>query len=137
MKELAKAICSRFSSDPMSTSFTGIYNTLAPETSVFPYLVFSFISQTTDWTFTERFEDLLVQFDIYSDQVSPVQVTDLYNLLIGDSKAQQGFDFAEFSVNDYVLLWFTRESSSLQRWEIEGKRVWNYTVTYRVKLEKT
>ena len=136
MKELAAAICIRFNSGPMVTSFTGIYNTVAPNDSVFPYLVFTMISQSTDWTFTERFERYLIQFDIYSEEISPVQIGNLYNLLLGNPGVQQGFDFAEFAVSGHTLLWCIRESSSLQRWEIEGKKVWNYTVTYDVMLER-
>jgi len=137
VKELAKAICERFVSDPMSASFTGgIHNTVAPDSAVFPYLVFTLISNTQDITFTEKFEEYLVQFDIYSDEISPLEACNLYLLLKGDPDLNQGFDFAQFTVDGYVLLSCTRESSSLPRWEVEGKRVWNYTVTYRILLEK-
>lgn len=136
MKELAIAICTRFGSDPMSSTFTKIYNTAAPNSAVFPYLVFTIISNTRDMTFTEDFEECMVQFDIYSDKKSPVQVSDLFKLLKGDRNLQTGFDFAEFNVTDYTLLRFRREEASLQRWDIEGKKVWNYTVTYSVLLEK-
>lgn len=138
MKDLFKALYDHFHSDPMSGTgkFTEIYNTIADVDAIFPYLIFSLPDVVPDNTFTERSEDCLIQFDIYSDKASPVEVCELFELLKGETEGVTGFDYVDLSVDNHVTISFTRSGASLNKWEVGGKMVWNYSVSYSILLEK-
>lgn len=136
MKELAAAIMTYYKTDPLSSALSQLYLGTAPNDATFPYGTFNFISNIQDITFTERFEMLLVQFDIYSNDSSSEEIFNLYNLLKGDENLGTGFDFAEFPLNGYVIVYFSRESAILNKWYVNNEWNWHYSVTYRVLLEK-
>ena len=137
MKELAKGIVNYVASDPLNAAITKIYNTEAPSAAVFPYVVFTLINSNTDFTFTEKFEEYLIQFNIYSEDKSSIEVCDIFNLLIGDENLGTGFDHAEFDVDNHTMIKCQREPpASLNRWTVDGKRVWDYMVSYRILLQK-
>jgi len=110
-----------------AAGMTGLYNTEAPAGAVFPYSVFQLISDVPDWTFTEDFENCLVQFNLFSDhKTSPLEICALFELL------KTAFDFVDLTVSGYKSVSLTREMSTLLRIDM----VWQYTVTYRIYLEK-
>jgi len=106
---------------------TGLYNTEAPAGSAFPYGVFTMPDNSPEWTFTENFENCLIQFNLYSDnKTSPVNICSLFELL------KTAFDFVDLDITGYKSVSLTREMSTLLRIDM----VWQYTVTYRIYLEK-
>ena len=106
---------------------TGLYNTEAPPGAEFPYGVFTLVSDVPDWTFTEDFENCLIQFNLYSDhRTKPAEVCALFELL------KAAFDFVDLTVTGYTSVSLTREMATLLRVDM----VWQYTVTYRIYLEK-
>jgi len=133
MLELFEAIFSHYQSDPLSRHLKGFYHTEAPQEAEFPYGVFSLVSNVQDFTYTEDFENCLVQFNLYSDDSSPRQACELYELLKGDPVEGTGFDFLELSIEEYRTVSLMRENAILTR--VEG--VWQYNVTYRMVLQKT
>jgi len=69
MNYLFAAIITHYTTDPLAASdLTGMYNTEAPQDAVFPYAVFSLISDVPEWTFSEDFENVLIQFNIFSKE---------------------------------------------------------------------
>lgn len=133
---LNKAIITRFNGDSMSDTFTGMYFLEAKPSATYPYVVFSYPSQKHDLSFTQRFEDFLVQFDIFTDKSSAEVYGEYYNLLIGDEDLQTGFDYAEFDVEGYYLLGFERMNVLRSKTFEENKSIVCITVNYKCLLEK-
>ena len=126
MIDLFAAIMTRYAAVPLATSLTGgLWNTQAPQETAFPYGVFQLISDVPDWTFSENFEDILLQFNLFSDTSDPVQICALYELL------KTAFDFLELTIANYQTVSMIRESAILTR---DG--YWQYNVTYRIVLQK-
>lgn len=137
MKELAKGIVNHVASDALGAAITRIYNTEASSSAVFPYIVFTLINSSTNGTFTEKFEEYLVQFNIYSENKSSMEACNIFNLLIGNEDLGTGFDHAEFDVDDHTMIVCQREPpASLSKWTVDCKRVWDYMVSYRILLQK-
>lgn len=126
MTDLFAAIMIRYADIDLSNSLTGLYNTQALQDVVFPYGVFSLISDVPEWTFSENFENCLLQFNIFSDKSDPVQICALFELL------KTAFDFLELTIANYKTVSMIRENSILTRIE----DVWQSNVTYRVILQK-
>lgn len=129
----------------MKTLFTGIYNlfttgspaiytdvggrfylTEAPQDTTFPYIVYYLVSNDYDYQFEEDFEEFVIQFNIFDDKASPSNISDYYENL------KTLFDWSSPTVSNYTVITFQREFSQLAR----DDDVWQWTVQYRVLLEK-
>jgi len=126
MTDLFAAIMIRYAVVPLSSSLTGLYNTQAPQDAVSPYGVFQLISDVPEWTFSENFENCLLQFNIFSDTSDPVQICALFELL------KTAFDFLELTIANYRTVSMIRENSIPSR----PDGTWQYNVTYRIVLQK-
>jgi len=128
MNTLFTAIYTKYLASGLpAAGMTGMYNTEAPAGAQFPYGVFTLVSDVPDWTFSEDFENCLVQFSLFSShKTSPVEICSLFELL------KTAFDFVDLAVSGYWGVSLTREMATLLRVDM----VWQYTITYRVYLEK-
>ena len=127
MKDLFDSIYSHYSTSALKSYLKGgFWNTQAPENSVYPYGTFTLITNTEDWTFTEEFEECLIQFNLFSNTVNALEVCNLFELL------KTAFDFVDLVINNHISVSVTRENSNLTR--IEG--VWQHNTTYRILLGK-
>lgn len=134
MKVLFEAIYNHFSTDPLAALLTELYNTEAPADAVFPYGVFSLLSNIPgDGEFSADWEDCLVQFNLFSDKTLATEVCEAFELLKGDTVVGTGFDFLDLPITDYESISLVREPANLVRVE----KVWQYNVTYRMLLKKT
>jgi len=137
MKAFLKAIIDRFKADPMAASMIGgLHLVEAPAGTAFPYMSFN-VDNVQDWTFSELFENGTIQFDIYSESPTIVEIADLYALVTGNRDIDTGFDFADLTISGYLPISLVRENSKLLKWEVEGKTVWNWMIVYRFKIQKT
>jgi len=125
MKTLFQAVYSEYAGSALASSLTDLYNTQAPSEAVFPYGVFTLVSNVHDFTFTERFENCLLQFSLFDDSSSPSNVCDYFELL------KAVFDFLDLEVSGYTTVSLVREAANL----ITVEDVWQYTVTYRIYLQ--
>lgn len=137
MKSLLKAIINKFEENTsLVAAVSGLWFNQAPQDVVYPYIVFSFVSGKQDFDSSSIFENILLQFSIFSDTTSCEEVCDINELLKGYPDdpstlgSSNGFDFCELVVDDYVHLVMKRESFILRQIE----QVWQYNVTYRVIL---
>jgi len=128
MTDLFAAIMIRYAAVPLASSLTGgLWSTLAPQDTAFPYGVFSLISDVPEWTFGENLENILLQFNLFSNTSDPVQVCALFTLL------KTAFDFLDLSIDNYETVSLIRENAILTKVE----DIWQYNVTYRILLGKS
>lgn len=115
--------------DSIYTKLSGqLYHTITPQSKTWPYGVFSFVSDVYEYQFVEDFENVLVQFDLYSNNSSPMEVEKLFTNL------KDYFDNCSLTVAGYTHFKMVRQNSRIM-WE-DTVKVWHRTVEYRVLLEK-
>lgn len=133
MKVLASAIVTKFTTAPYSDFYNDIdgqlYHTIAPQNVSFPYAVFSFIHDMYEYNFKSDFENVLLQFDLFSNSTSPVEIEDMFTHL------KTFLDTAALSVTGYTQVYLRREGSRLF-WESDTL-AFHRIVEYRVFLRKT
>lgn len=132
MNALLTAIYNRGTdSSDFNTAVGGrLYAFKAPQEATFPYCVFHEISETYDFTMalSNEFEDILIQFNIFSDKNSPSEV----GTICGYLKAR--FDWCALTVSGYTCLKMEREWA--HRMYLSEEAIWQYAVQYRCLLEK-
>ncbi len=135
MFELYTAIYDHFKADPLFTSavhLTDLYDTEAPADAVFPYGTVAIISDIPDFTFTEDFEDCLVQFNLFSKKTSAEELGILFNLLKGDAEVGEGFDYHDLTfIDNFQPVSLVRVNAG----RIKVEKVWQYNVLYRCVLQ--
>lgn len=131
-----KAIFDKYSAANDFKTATGgrLYAYEAPENTAYPYCVFEQISGIPDRTFTEKGEDVLIQFALVDKSDSVATIAD------AESKMHALFDDAVLSITGYSFTSMTRESSHLMKLESENddkQKTWNIIATYRLLADKT
>ena len=122
---LFTAIYSRYVASSLSALLSGMYHTQAPADAVFPYATLSLISPRPEWTFTENFENCLIQFSLFNNESSPSDAGDEVELL------KELYDFFDLLITYFLTVKFVRETVHMLRIE----RVWQHVVTYRILIE--
>lgn len=132
MIQLWKVIHSYFESGDSASNFRslltgGLHNFEAPQDVKFPYAVFQLLNNVpTHHASNKNFvEESLIQFNLFSKKSSPVELLQLYDLLVSC------FDFASLSVDGYQFLHCVRGDNMQLRIE----NVWQMNVVYRIWLE--
>jgi len=128
MKVLFDAIKAKFNIDnPLKTDLSGrLYFMQAPQTAVFPYCVYSPISDMYEYNFTADFENIVVQFSIFSTDENAVNIESYFGHL------KDLYDWGVLSVTGYTHVYMRREQSRL----LKDDRAWHRQVDYRIFLEK-
>lgn len=110
-----------------------LYHTEAEQGATFPYCVLSHVLSVPEDTFTEKLDEILIQFSIFSKKDSSVEVMDA----MADLKTL--FDDCSFTITGDTLVYFVRGIEGLTREEMdsdEGQSVWHYHVDYRVLVQR-
>ena len=119
MNNLLTAIYGKTSGSALSTAVGGrIYLDEAPDKTVLPYAIFYIVSAVPDRTFTERYTDLIVQFSLFSESTSAVEITTIYGYL------KTLFDECALTITGSTLIWMKEENLSTMFDEGEGVRHW-------------
>lgn len=125
MQALFSAIMTKFSGSSLSTNLVGrMYASEAKQGVSKPYGVFSIVSNTVDYTFDSRTEDILLQFNLVSESRSVVEINSLFE----DLKTL--YDDCILTVSGYSHVKMERDFSYLMRDAEENE--WNYAVQYRI-----
>jgi hypothetical protein len=126
---LFEAIYNKFDADAaLKAAVTDLYNTTAPQDTDFPYLVMLLVTSSHEWTFNTDLEDANIQFSIYSNESSPEEAGDIFELL------KTCFDDAILTITGWDNFFMVRQSpSNLIRTPDD---VWHYIVNYRVRIQK-
>jgi hypothetical protein len=133
MNNLLTAIMTKCSGSALSDDVGGrIYLDQAEQGAQLPYIVFFIVSDVPSHTFTEDFEDVLIQFSMFSDSDGAVEITTMY----GHLKAL--FDEAIFAVTSSTLVWFRRQNlvTNVEDFTTAtaAETVKHWAVDYEVKL---
>jgi hypothetical protein len=111
-----------------------VYLDQAPEGAQFPYVVVSIITGTTDDTFTDKIDDVLIQFSLFSTSKSVTEISTMYT----DLRAL--FDNATMTITSNVFLSCKRQNIVTMVEEItteEGtETVKHWAVDYNITLKE-
>ena len=134
MKALTTALFGKATGSSFLTAVgSRFYKHRAPENAVFPYAVYGLVSDTSDPTFAEQLEDVLIQFDLYSSASSSGEVEDLYTYL------KSLYDDCTFAITGETLLSCVRENAVLFVEDYTTTagtvEVWHYAVDYRIRTK--
>jgi hypothetical protein len=116
---MTKTVDSTLSSDVAGRIFLDE----APQEAEKPYVVFFIVSDVPEKTFTEDFENIIIQFSLFSDSEGAAEITTMYN----DLKTL--FDECTFSITASTLIWTNRVN--LTTMFEDGVRHW--AVDYEIK----
>ena len=140
MRILTTAIYKHATTDAVSSGFMSsignrFYENEAPEGADFPYCVYMIVSDVKEWQFKERFEDVLMQFSIFSTASSSGEIKDIYAALV------TLYDECTFTMVGDRLLWMWRNNLTTMRDEVTTPNgtvgVWHYAVDFDIYYEDT
>lgn len=131
MKELFEAIGARFSDEVEGV--TDLYNTIAKPSAVFPYVVFRLVTGLSGGTLNTDLEDVLIQFNIYDGVISSKNVCDIFESI------SAAFDQKVIPIDNYEVQRITRLELpfTLNKWEENGRQVWDYMTQYNFEIVRT
>ena len=105
MNNLLAAIMTKCAGSNLSSAVAGrIFLDEAPEGTEYPYVVFLIVSDVPDKTFTEIYEDVLLQFSLYSASASAAEISTMY----ADLKAL--LDECALTITGSTLVWMWRSN---------------------------
>lgn len=137
MKNLKTAIYTKFTA-LVGEAHNSFYNAVsgklyyerAPQDATLPYAVYILVSDVPDWNFTNNFERVRLQFNLYSaDSFDDEEVEDLYTAL----KAL--YDWCSLTIVDNVLVYMRRANARVTRDPSDDN--WMYSVDYEILTEST
>ena len=124
MFNLLTALKTKTNGSALSSNVNGrIFLDEAKQGAELPYIVISIVSVVPEKTFTESFENILIQFSLFSDSESASEISTMY------SNLNALFDECEFSVTGSALIWMKRQN--LVTTYEDGVRHWS--VDYEIK----
>ena len=133
MTPLITGIYSKFVALPANNLYTALsgrlYHAEAPQSATFPYATVFTVSSEHDWTFTDTFEDVLIQFNIFTNERSAANAGTFWKYLIAL------YDDTPISITGYSQIDMIRGQSRLVR--DEENNVWQYMVEYECTLEQS
>ena len=133
MKNLTNAIFEKISGSLLNTDIGGrLYKGQAPAGAVYPYAVFLLISDVPDLTFSENYEDVLIQFSLFSSLPSSLEVENMF------THVKALYDECDLTITGETLVWMKRQNATLMLEEYttpNGTRGWHYAVDYSVYVK--
>lgn len=106
------------------------------DTNDLPYIVYSIVSAVPDRTFSERYTELIIQFDLFSAlSAGKTQITTMYTDLISL------LDECSLTITGYTLVWmretglqtFVEDTSALQ----DGSSILNHwAIDFECRISK-
>jgi hypothetical protein len=105
LKELIKSIYAKNAGSALDTLIGGrIFHGKAPTGTVYPYVVFFRVTGSADWTFTDNFDNPLIQFSVFSadhgSSIECLNIADAVKALYDDCKLT-------VTGETFLLMWLT------------------------------
>ena len=138
MINLSKALISKAASSDFLSDVGGrLFKGRAPQGAQYPYAVYLIVSNAPEKTYTEAFENVLIQFSLFSAASGSTEIEGMYSDLISL------YDECEMTIPGGLstLIWMKRENATLM---VEDHtvpppgsmiQVWHYAVDYMVKTQ--
>jgi len=134
MNELFTAIMTHFGLTPLEGFYLAIggrlYLNVAPQEAVFPYCVYSIVTDYNNLSFTDDQEEFEVQFNIFSQNNSALEAGQLLDSL------KDMFDSANLTVSGWNDIEFTRTLVLPNNDFNQVPPINGYSVMYDILLEK-
>lgn len=122
-------IATKFSGSAFSTAIGArLYSRFVPDKPTFPYGVVNVQGAEHDWNFSDDFEEVDVQFSIFSNSTSEVEITAILTNLI------TLYDDCTLTVSGYTSVYMQRERIISMGDAENGVR--QFTVIYNLLIEK-
>lgn len=104
-----------------------MYSRWAPQNTAFPYAVVNIVTGTGDWNFTQNFDDIDIQFSIFSKSTSETEIGNLLTYL------RALYDDTALTVAGYTHLYMQYD----QYWSLANpaENIRQYTVQYNILLQ--
>ena len=104
-----------------------MYTRYAPQGTTYPYAIFDIVTGIGDWNFTQEFDDIDVQFNLFSQSSSETEIGTLYSTL------RALYDDCTLTVAGYTALFMQYD----QYWSSMNvdEEIRQYTVQYNILLQ--
>ena len=131
MLNLSKAIWGELSGSALSAHIASrLYKGQAPEGTDYPYAVYLIVTATPEHTFTEDYENVIVQFSLFSTASGTTEIENCYT----DLKTL--YDEKSFSITGSILIFMRRTKAGFIADDYTTpsgtQRVWHYAVDIEV-----
>jgi hypothetical protein len=131
LKSLTTAIYAKASGSNFMTALgSRLYKGRAPEGASYPYAVFFFVSNIPQLTFSEDYEDVIMQFSLFSITSGTTEIENLYTYL----KAL--YDECSLTITGATLIWMKRDNAVFlvedHTTPSGTAQVWAYHVDYSI-----
>jgi hypothetical protein len=129
MNALLTGIYTKFNVANTFKTATGgrMYTRYAPQNTAYPYAVLHIVTGMGDWNFTQEFDDIDVQFSLFSQSTSETEIGTLYSTL------RSLYDDCALSVTGYTHLFMQYDQYWSQYNADENIR--KYAVQYNILLQ--
>ena len=104
-----------------------LFTRYSPQNTPFPYAVLDIVTGIGDWNFTQEFDDVDIQFNLYSKSTSETEIGTLYSTL------RALYDDCALTVTGYAHLFMQYN----QYWSLSNpdENIRQYTVQYSILLQ--
>lgn len=133
MKNLTTAIVTKASGSAfLSAIGSRLYKGRAEQGAAYPYAVFFMVSNTPELTFSEDYENTIIQFSLFSTTSGTTEIEDIYTHL----KAL--YDECALTITGATLVWMKRDHAVFLAEDhaittsAGTTRVWVYHVDYSI-----
>lgn len=131
MKYLTTAIYGKLSGSTFSTAIGGrLFKGQAPDGVEYPYSVYTVVTDVPVRTFSEIYEDVLIQFSIFSIASGTTEIEDAY------SNLKTLYDEKSLTITGSTLVWMRRSNTIFSVEDhitpTGSQRVWAYHVDFEV-----
>ena len=136
MKALTKEIYEKLA----GTSLEGyiadrLYKGRSIESSEYPFVEFAVVDGNPEYTMSENFEDVTIQFDIFSATNSADEVEDIFTALT------DLYDNAVLTPTSETGIYMWRSNFNLISEEhtvrVATQQVWHYSIDYNILIQRT
>lgn len=111
------------------------FQRIAPDSTEYPYCIFMHVNDNQIDNFKTKMDDIIIQFSIFSDKVSPVEVHDAMTHL------KSLFDDCVLTVSGGTCVMFSRLNDGLMTEEVttsSGEQtVWHFHADYCAVFERS
>jgi len=136
LKNLSSALFTKFTGSAFSTSVGGrLYKHRAQQNPTWPYAVYYIISDMPRDTFTDKLEEVLIQFSVFSQASGSTEIEDI----VANLKSLYDNCYLTIAGNTHIQM--DRQNASLVSGEEDvatgAGKYWQADVDYEISMQKS